>query len=80
MAKLIRESKRGTEVRCPNCKLWQLLEDYRSYTVHPHYMTELTPVIQCPNDAGERPCMHIFAPTALALKMRQDLLAGVDEQ
>lgn len=80
MASLIRETKAGTEVLCPNCRTWQRLEDYRSYTIHPHFMTELTPVIQCPNDIGEGPCRHIFAPTALAMKMRQDLLAGTEQK
>ena len=77
---MVRESKKGeTEIRCPNCGKWQALEIYRPYTVNPHFMAQLTPVIQCQNYTGEgRVCMHIFAPTALALKMRQDLLAGVE--
>lgn len=80
-AELIRETKKGTtEIRCPNCGAWQPLEAYRAYTVNPHYMAQLTPVIQCQNEAAEgRVCMHIFAPTALALKMRQDLLVGVEK-
>ena len=75
---MVREGKKGTEIRCPNCGEWQSLEAYRAYTVNPHYMAQLTPVIQCMAESGEgRACMHIFAPTALALKMRQDLLANV---
>jgi len=77
---LTKETKKGIDIRCPNCGTWQALEDYRPYTVNPHFMAQLTPVIQCQNDTGEgRVCMHIFAPTALTLKMRQDLLAGVKE-
>lgn len=78
---MVREGKKGTEVRCPNCGRtsgWQPLETYRAYTVNPHYMAQLTPVIQCMAESEEgRACMHIFAPTWLAGKMRQDLLAGV---
>jgi len=85
---IVREGEQGTEVRCPNCGNWALIEDYRSFTLNPHYVTELTPVLQCHNEASDArlgetrrlPCMHIFAPTTLALQMRQKLLAGVKEE
>ena len=76
---IVNETGKGTEVRCPNCGTWQPLEDYRPFTLNPHYVTELTPVLQCQHEMAEgRVCMHIFAPTALALKMRTDMLAGVE--
>ena len=84
---IVKETDKGTEVRCPNCGQWQPLEDYRPFTLNPHYVTELTPVLQCQAALEEsqsrehsRTCMHIFAPTALALKMRQDMLAGVEKK
>jgi len=76
---IVKPTDKGTEIRCPNCGEWQPLEDYRSFTLNPHYVTELTPVLQCQRALLEqRTCMHIFAPTALALKMRTDMLAGVE--
>ena len=79
MISMIRDVKGDTEIRSPNCGKWQPLEKYRAYTVNPHYMTELTPVLQCQADVGDsRVCMHIFAPTALALKLRTDMLAGIE--
>ena len=85
---IVRETEKGTtEVRCPSCGQWQPLEKYRPFTLNPQYVTELTPVLQCLADLDEsqgrehnRVCMHIFAPTALALKMRADMLAGVEEK
>ena len=76
---IVKETKEGTEVKCANCGQWVPIEDYRSFTLNPHYVTELTPVLQCHGETERGPCMHIFAPTALALQMRQKLLAGVDE-
>lgn len=76
---IVRETDKGTEIRCPNCGEWQLLEEYRQYTLNPHYASELTPVLQCQKDTGEqRVCMHIFAPTALVFKMRTNMLAGME--
>jgi hypothetical protein len=78
MAQITRETEKGTEVRCPNCGQWALVEDYRSFTLNPHYVTELTPVLQCHAETERGACMHIFAPTALAFQMRTRLLAGME--
>lgn len=80
---IINETDKGTEIRCPNCGQWQPLKDYKSFALNPHYVTELTPVLQClmvleDLEKRDRICRHIFAPTALALKMRADMLAGVE--
>jgi len=78
MPQIVKETKEGTEIRCPNCGQWLPIEDYRSFTLNPHYVTELTPVLQCHSKTERGACMHIFAPTALALQMRQKLLAGME--
>ena len=84
---IINETDKGTEIRCPSCGKWQLLEDYLPYTLNPHYVSELTPVLQCQADLEDtdrrehaRICRHIFAPTALALKMRNAMLEGVEKK
>lgn len=76
---ITKETADGIEVRCPNCGQWAAIEDYRSFTLNPHFITELTPVLQCHSEVERGSCLHIFAPTALALRMRQRLLAGVEE-
>ena len=76
---LVRETAEGTEVRCPNCGNWARIEAYRSFTLNPHYVTELSPVLQCHGQTDKGDCMHIFSPIALAMQMRAKLLAGVEE-
>jgi len=75
---IVNETDKGTEICCPNCGEWQLLEKYRSFTLNPRHVTELTPVLQCQNDISDRVCMHIFAPTALVFKMHRDMVAGME--
>jgi len=50
------------------------------YTVNPHYIAELTPVLQCQKPVEDRVCMHIFAPTILNVKARHDLLKDVKKE
>ncbi len=77
---IVEVTEEGTKVKCPNCGNWAFIQDYRSFTLNPYYVTELTPVLQCHNETERGACMHIFAPTWLAGNMRQKLLAGVKEE